>query len=233
VRVLRVARFAARFEFDIAPETYELLRAMVENGEVDALVPERVWQELARGVMEKRPARMLEVLREVGALQRIAPELGALFETPEAAQCALDALDAAAQKDASLEVRVAALARALEPYAVDRLADRLKLPADVRELAMLAARHGNTIEDAGELDAESLLELLNAADAWRRPDRFEALIEAAGAGGRARSRLNRARAAAAAVDAGAIARLHRKSDDIKHAVNAARLDAIRVALASS
>src|SRR5690242_3908707 len=74
VRILRVARFAARFGFDIAPETFELMRAMVANGEVDALVPERVWQELSRGLMEKEPSRMLEVLEECGALQKIAPE---------------------------------------------------------------------------------------------------------------------------------------------------------------
>jgi tRNA nucleotidyltransferase (CCA-adding enzyme) len=230
VRVLRVARFAARFGFDIAPETFELMRAMVENGEVDALVPERVWQELARGLMEKRPSRMIEVLQECGALERIAPELAALFETPEAAQGALDALDNAAEHDASLEVRFAALARALDPYAVEALADRLKLPASVRELATLAARHANTIEDALELDAESVLELLNAADGWRRPERFQALIEAAGATDRARSRLLRALGAAAAVDAGAIAKSRRKAEDIRKAVNAARLDAIRAAL---
>jgi tRNA nucleotidyltransferase (CCA-adding enzyme) len=173
---------------------------------------------------------MIEVLQECGALERIAPELAALFETPAAAQGALDALDNAAEHDASLEVRFAALARALDPYAVEALADRLKLPASVRELATLAARHANTIEDALELDAESVLELLNAADGWRRPERFQALIEAAGATDRARSRLLRALGAAAAVDAGAIAKSRRKAEDIRKAVNAARLDAIRAAL---
>ena len=233
VRILRVARFAARFGFDIAPETFELMRAMVANGEVDALVPERVWQELARGLMEKRPSRMIEVLQECGALERIAPELATIFETPEASQSALDALDKAAEDEASLEVRFAALARALDPYAVEALAGRLKLPASVRELATLAARHANTIEDALELDAESVLDLLNAADAWRRPERFQALIDAAGAADRARALLNRALKAAASVDAGAIAKARRKADDIKKAVNTARLDAIRAARAST
>jgi tRNA nucleotidyltransferase (CCA-adding enzyme) len=121
VRILRAARFAARFGFDIAPETFELMRAMVENGEVDALVPERVWQELARGLMEKRPSRMFEVLQEVGALEKVTPEIGALFGNREEAQAALDALDVAAENDTPLEVRFAALARALDPYAVDAL----------------------------------------------------------------------------------------------------------------
>jgi tRNA nucleotidyltransferase (CCA-adding enzyme) len=234
VRILRVARFAARFGFDIAPETFELMRSMVESGEADALVSERVWQELARGFMEKRPSRMLEVLHECGALQKVAPEIAALFEEPQRAQGALDALDAAAAAEDTLEVRFAALARVLDPYAVDSLAGRLKLPASVRDLALLAARHGNTILDAEGLTADAILDLLNAADAWRRPERFEELLRAAAAGERgverAAQRLRRARDAAAAVDAGAIAKASAKADDIKARVNAARLEAIRVAL---
>src|SRR3954470_24609393 len=109
VRILRVARFAARFGFDIAPETLELMRSMVEGGEADALVAERVWQELARGLMEERPSRMLEVLRECGALERIAPELASVFEDPEQASETMDALDEAAGAGASLETRFAVL----------------------------------------------------------------------------------------------------------------------------
>jgi len=233
VRILRVARFAARFGFDIAPETHALMREMVETGEADALVAERVWQELARGLMEKRPSRMLEVLQECGALARVAPELAALFEDAARGQAALDALDAAAQARAALEVRLATLSRTLDPYAVEALADRLKVPASVRELAVLAARHANTIVDAQELDAEAMLDLLNAADAWRRPDRFEQLLSAAAAGEkgteRALARLRRAREAAAAVDAGAVAKAGPK-DDIKERVGLARLAAIRQAL---
>jgi tRNA nucleotidyltransferase (CCA-adding enzyme) len=125
VRVLRLARFAARFGFDIAAETDELMREMVANGEVDALVPERVWQELARGLMEKRPSRMLEILQECGALARIAPELAALLEERERAETALGALDAAAAAGAPLEVRFAALTKALDPFAVEKLSERL------------------------------------------------------------------------------------------------------------
>ncbi len=234
VRILRVARFAARFGFDIAPETFELMRSMVESGEADALVSERVWQELARGFMAKRPSRMLEVLQECGALAKVAPEIAALFEEPERAQGALDALDAAAAGEDALEVRFAALARVLDPYAIDAIAGRLRLPASVRDLALLASRHGNAILDAEELAPEAILELLNAADVWRRPERFEELLRAAVAGERgterALQRLRRARGAALAVDAGAIAKASTKPDDIKARVSAARLDAIRAAL---
>jgi tRNA nucleotidyltransferase (CCA-adding enzyme) len=233
VRILRVARFAARFGFDIAPETLELMRAMVTSGEVDALVSERVWQELARGLMEDRPSRMFEVLQESGALAKVAPEIAALHDEPERAQSAFHALDAAAEAGDTLEARFAALARALDPYAVDTLANRLRLPAAVRDLAVLGARHSNSILDAEELDPEAILELLNAADAWRRLERFEELLRASTAGERgtaqALTRLKRARDVAAAVDAGSIAKASPKN--IKERVNAARLEAITKALA--
>jgi tRNA nucleotidyltransferase (CCA-adding enzyme) len=233
VRILRVARFAARFGFDIAPETFELMRAMVESGEADALVPERVWQEFARGLMEKRPSRMFEVLQEADALARVVPELAAAVGDAELARSALDALDAAAEAGEPLEVRFAALTRALDPYAVDRLAARLRLPASVRDLALLAARHGNAILDAEELAPEALLELLDQTDAWRRPDRFEELLKAVAAGERdaqrALARMRRAREAAAAVDAGAIAKKSANAREIKERVNAARIEAIRAA----
>ncbi|HEV7799825.1 MAG TPA: multifunctional CCA tRNA nucleotidyl transferase/2'3'-cyclic phosphodiesterase/2'nucleotidase/phosphatase [Burkholderiales bacterium] len=230
VRILRVARFAARFGFDIAPETAELMREMVKSGEVDALVPERVWQELARGLMEERASRLFDVLRECGALERIAPELAAIFDDPEQAQATIDALDDAAGAGASLEVRFAVLAKALDPYAIDALANRLKLPSAVRDLAVLASRHGNAIADADGLTPEAILELLNAADAWRRPDRFAELLQAALAAepdrGRAIRRLQRAREAAAAVDAGTIAKFGSKGD-ICERVNVVRLEVIR------
>src|SRR5436190_1693712 len=147
VRILRVARFAARFGFDIAPETLELMRSMVEGGEADALVAERVWQELARGLMEKRPSRMFEVLQECGAAAKVVPEIAALLEEPERGQAALDALDAAAQSADPLEVRFAALARSLDPYPLEAAAERLKVPASVRELAVLASKHANASLD--------------------------------------------------------------------------------------
>jgi tRNA nucleotidyltransferase (CCA-adding enzyme) len=233
VRILRVARFAARFGFDIAPETFDLMRSMVRAGEADALVPERVWQEVSRALMEERPSRMLEVLQECGALARIAPELAVMYEEPERAQTALEALDAAAAAGDVLEVRFAALARSLDPYAVETLTTRLKPPAAVRDLALLAARHANTVLDAEELPPEAILELLNAVDPWRRPERFEALLRAAVAGEKdaegALERLRRSKAAAAAVDAGAIAKASAKPDEVRERIAAARLEAIRTA----
>lgn len=231
VRILRVARFAARFGFSIAPETQALMRAMVEAGEADALVAERVWQEVARGLMEKKPSRMFEALRECGALARVMPEIDALLAADDAA---LRALDAAARAGAALEVRFAVLARALDPLAVEALAERLRAPAACRDLALLAAQHANALADAPDLDAATLLELLNACDAWRRSGRFTGLITAAltdepGAEA-ARTRIERAWRAAEAVDAGAIARTADNPDEIRRRINAARLEAVRRAL---
>ena len=232
VRILRVARFAARFGFAIAPETQALMRKMVEEGEADALVAERVWQEMARGLMERKPSRMFDVLRECGALARVMPEIDALITFGGAV--ALHALDAAAQAQGSLEVRFAVLARALDPLAVEALAERLRAPAACRDLALLAARHANLIADATHLDAEALLELLNVCDAWRRPERLAELIAAALAdepeAGAARARLERAWRAAETVDAGEIARAADNPAEIRSQVNAARLEAIRKAL---
>jgi tRNA nucleotidyltransferase (CCA-adding enzyme) len=234
VRILRVARFVARFGFDIAPETHELMREMVRAGEADALVPERVWQELARGLMELQPSRMFDVLHECGALARIAPEIATLFEDSVEAEAALAALDAAARDGAPIEVRFAALVRTLDPYAIDALAERLKLPAAVRDLALLAARHANAIADAEDLAAESILELFNAADAWRRPERFEQLLQAALAAEQGTEaplrRLRQAHASAAAVDAGALAKGMSKGEAIRKRIDAARLEAIRSAI---
>ena len=235
VRILRVARFTARFGFRIAPETMRLMRRMAENGEADALVPERVWQEIAHGLMEAKPSRLFEALRESRALSRVMPEVDALWDDADAARSAMGALDAAAQAGATLPARFAALARSLEPLAVESLATRLKLPADCRDLALLAARYANTVLDAAELGPETVMELLNAVDAWRRPERFAELLTAAFAdeadAAPTRARLERALAAAAAVNAGAIARSSHGATEIRGNVNAARLEAVRRALA--
>ena len=230
VRILRVARFATRFGFRIAPETLKLMRDMAENGEADALVPERVWQELSRGLMEARPSRMFEVLRECEALARVMPEVDALWVEPETAAAAMGALDACAQAGAGLAARFAALTRLLEPLAVASVATRLKVPADCRDLALLAARHANAIADAPELEAAALLELFNAVDLWRRPERFAELVVAALAGepdaAAARASLERARDAAMAVNAGEIAKACRDPGEIQKRVAAERLAAI-------
>ena len=237
VRILRVARFAARFGFRVAPETMKLMREMAKNGEADALVPERVWQELARGLMEAKPSRMFAVLRDSGALAHVVPELDALWDEPDAANAAMAALDDAASSGALLPARVATPARWLEPLAVESLCHRLKVPSDCRDLALLASRHANTVLDAPELDGESLLELFDTVDAWRRPERFAELMAASFAGepdtAEARTRLERALKAAAGIDAGAIARAAKGTTEIRGGIHEARIEAIREALKKS
>jgi len=230
VRILRVARFAARFDFSVAPETQALMVQMVQAGEADALVAERVWQELAKGLLERTPSTLFGVLRECGALARVLPQIDALYDAGEA-EAALAALDAAAQQQASLEVRFAALLRVLEPEAVEALCAKLRAPAACRDLAVLAARHANAIADGADLGAQELMALFEAVDAWRRPERVTALVQAALAGvaggERTRRHLQRAHAAALAVDAGAVARQQTGADQIKAAVAQARLDALQ------
>ncbi|MBL8342697.1 MAG: multifunctional CCA tRNA nucleotidyl transferase/2'3'-cyclic phosphodiesterase/2'nucleotidase/phosphatase [Rubrivivax sp.] len=184
VRLLRLARFAARWpHFTVAPETEALLAQLVQAGEVDALVPERVWQELARGLMARRPSRMFEVLRGCGALARLLPE-------PRLDAAALAQVDAAAAAGAALAVRFALLGWAEEGEAgaspaVARAAQRLRVPTEVRELAQLFAREGERLaawRPAGprhDAQADAVLALLERCDAFRQPQRFRALLEAA------------------------------------------------------
>jgi tRNA nucleotidyltransferase (CCA-adding enzyme) len=180
---------------------------------------------------------MFAVLRECGALGRIMPQLDALLADAGAGSAALHALDTAADAEAVLEVRFAALMRALDPLAVQALSDRLRVPAACRDLALLAARHAHVIADAAGIDAETMHAILEAADAFRRPERFAELVLAALAGEAgaepARVRLMRALGAAAAVDAGAIAKASAGSDAIGERVSAARLEAVRKALNKS
>ena len=206
VRILRAARFAARFGFSIAPETLVLMRDMVNSGEVDALVAERVWQELARGLMEKKPSRFFETLRSCGALAKILPEVDALFGVPQPEKyhpeidCGIHTMmvtDDAAYHGYSLEVRFAALTHDLgkattpkdilprhighEQRGVElikKLVQRLRVPSDCRNLALLAARYHGDIHRAFELRAETVIRLFQSADAWRRPERFAELLQA-------------------------------------------------------
>ncbi|RYZ00694.1 MAG: multifunctional CCA tRNA nucleotidyl transferase/2'3'-cyclic phosphodiesterase/2'nucleotidase/phosphatase, partial [Comamonadaceae bacterium] len=208
VRILRVARFAARFaDFTVAPETMALMREMVEAGEVDALVPERVWQELARGLAEAAPSRMFEVLQASGALARLLPELPYTAER-------LRVLDAAAQAAAPLTVRFACLTRDMGAALVT-LCARWRVPTDERDLALLVDREGGPIDTAAALDATALVALLERSDALRKPARFaEALwacklgaaADDAGAGTAPGQRLRAALAAAQAVVTEAVAR---------------------------
>jgi tRNA nucleotidyltransferase (CCA-adding enzyme) len=194
VRVLRVARFAARFsDFDVAPETMRLMRAMAANGEVDALVAERVWQELAKGLMESKPSRMFEILIAAEALTRIVPE----FSTMKIGDRANQRLDRAAHDQVSLPIRYAVLVASVEartgdgptPSSIDAAfhdasmetpalsaSQRLRVPSGCADLAKLAVRWHGTISRGRSLPPEDLLKLLLGADALRRPTRFRDLL---------------------------------------------------------
>ena len=205
VRILRVARFAARFaDFTLAPETLELMRAMVTDGEVDALVPERVWQELARGLMEAKPSRMFELLRECGALARVLPEVDRLWGVPQRADYhpevdtgvhLMMVLDMSARLEAPLTVRFACLTHDLgkgttppdvlpkhigheqrSAHLLKDVCERLRVPTDCRELARVVAyEHGN-IHRSAEHGAAALVRLLERCDAFRKPQRFEEVL---------------------------------------------------------
>jgi len=207
VRILRLARFAARFEgFTVAPETMELMREMVRAGEADALVAERVWQELSRGLMEPRPSRMFEVLRACGALARVVPELDLLWGVPQPAGPhpevdtgvhAMMVIDYAARTGASLCVRFAALVHDLGKGAtppaewprhiaheehsvrlVEQLCERLRVPTECRDLARIVAREHGLVHRALELRAGTITKLLERIDYARRPQRLESVLAA-------------------------------------------------------
>lgn len=226
VRLLRVARFAARFtDFAVAPETLDLMRAMTRAGEIDALVPERVWQELARGLMELRPSRMFEVLRETGALARVLPEVAALFENGAVGSGSdtLRFIDRAAAAGSVLEVRFAVLLHRVGPAAgsarpVEILCRRLAVPRAAREVAVLVQQDRDALMAAvsasdGPTRASRLVDVMARGDAFRRGPRFLQAVEAVGytvddAGPRSALLDSAAQALAAAitVDGGAIAR---------------------------
>ena len=242
VRILRAARFAARFGFRLAPATLRLMRAMVEAGEADALVPERVWQELAIGLMEAAPAKMFALLRRCGALARVLPELEAAWESRARYARSRRALDFAAARGYGLEVRYAVLACSLAGLAAPehelrQMSARLRAPADARDLALLALRHGDVIRAGAKLDPERIVALLHDCDAWRRPVRFEQVLQAveSWAASRARpfaaaARLRVALGAARGVDAGAIAAHASGAREISARLRAARVAAVKSAL---
>jgi tRNA nucleotidyltransferase (CCA-adding enzyme) len=271
VRIMRVARFAARFAFEIASETLELMRAMVLEGEVDHLVPERAWHELSGGLMERRPSLMIKTLRDCGALARILPEVDALFGVPQPPQHhpevdtglhTLLVIDYAAAHEFPLPVRFAALTHDLgkgttprEKWPshighevrgielVDRVCQRLRVPQDCRQLAILDTRHHGEIHRAHELRPATIVKLLEKTDALRRPDRFELLLDACACDFHGRpgfetqpyepaGLLRNALAAAREVDAGVIARKQAEPTKIAAAVHEARVHAVSRALSA-
>lgn len=209
LRVLRVARFAARFEFTVAPETEALMRVIVASGELATLSPERIWQELAKGLAESHPSRLLAALRACGALAALLPEVDALYgvaqpsrhhpEVDTGVHVAM-ALDWGAARGFGLPTRYAILThdlgKALTPTAAwprhhghehvsvrlaERLSSRLRVPQDCADAARLAARWHGVVHRAAELRPATLLDIFGAADALRRPERLATMLEAAAA----------------------------------------------------
>lgn len=205
VRILRLARFAARFpDFSVAAETQALMRDMVEHGEVDHLVAERVWQELSRGLMEQRPSRMFEVLRDCGALKRLLPEVDRLWGVPQRAEYhpeidtgvhLMMVLDMSARLAAPLTVRFACLGHDLgkgttpadvlprhigheerSARLLKGVCERLRVPVDCRELADVVAREHGNIHRSETLGAAALVRLLERCDALRKPARFHEVL---------------------------------------------------------
>ncbi len=268
VRVLRVARFAARLGFSVAAETLALMRSMVEAGEVDALTPERVWAELERALGEPDPGRFFGVLRECGALARLFPEIDALFGVPQRADFhpevdtgahLLLVLAQAARLSPEPLVRFAALVHDLgkgttpaEDWPrhvghedrgvalVEGLCERYRAPREFRELGVLAARLHGLCHRALELRPSTLLRLLESADAFRRPERFERLLLACEADFRGRpgwedrpypqaDALRSALAAAVAVQARPLVQQGLSGPDLARALRDLRVAAIRAA----
>ena len=274
VRILRLARFAARFsDFSVADDTMELTRQMVASGEVDALVPERVWQELSRGLMEAKPSRMFDVLRGCGALARLLPEVDRLWGVPQRAEYhpeidtgvhLMMVLDMSARLGAPLRVRFACLGHDLgkgttpaeilprhvghEERSVKLLrglCERLRVPADCRELADVVAREHGNVHRAHEFGAAALVRLLERCDAMRRTQRFDEVLLACECDARGRlglgdspypqrDWLRQALALASSVATAQVAeqaaQAGRKGPEIGKAVHDARVSAVQAGL---
>jgi tRNA nucleotidyltransferase (CCA-adding enzyme) len=215
VRILRAARLSARFsDFSVAPETNRLMQRMVDAGEVDALVAERVWQEIAKGLMEAKPSRMFEVLRACGALKKILPELDKLWGVPQVAQHhpeidtglhVMLVIDYAAKQELSLPIRFAALMHDLgkgstptdllpqhvghevqSTHLLKEVCKRLRVPNDCKELGQIVAKFHGKLHQAPQMRPSTLLEFLIELDAIRQPERFKDFLKACEADSRGR-----------------------------------------------
>ena len=268
VRILRVARFAARFAalgFRIAPETMQLMRSMVAEGEVDALVPDRVWKETESALVGKSSRVFFEVLRECGALRVLYPEVEVLFGIPQPEKWhpeidtglhVMMVLEQAEKLSGDIEVRFAALVHDLGKGTTPRrvwpshagheqrgvnlirsLAKRLPVPNSCRDLGMLAAEFHTHCHRAYELRTDTILRVLESADAFRRPERFEQFLLTCEADARGRKGLEQrdyaqadlfrgAHAAALDVDSAGIAACN-EGNKIPEAIRKARLAAVK------
>jgi tRNA nucleotidyltransferase (CCA-adding enzyme) len=269
VRILRVARFAARFAdlgFVVAPETLGLMRTMVDGGEADALVPERVWAELVKALAEARPSRFFETLRACGALARLFPEVECLWGIPQPPRWhpeidtgvhTMMVVDMAARLSPAPEVRFAALTHDLGKGTtpteilpshrghearsvglIEALCERLRAPRRFLDLACIVARYHGQVHKLDELRPGTLLDLLEGADAFRRPERFDQMIIACEADFRGRggyadlpypqgARLRQLFAAVAAVDLGTAVARAAEPAQIPIRIREARIAAIR------
>jgi len=209
VRILRVARFAARFGFAVHPETMALMRQMVASGETDHLVAERVWQEFSKGLAEPHAEKMFEVLEACGLLRRNLPEITAYPR----------------RFAGSVPARFTLLTWPLEEAQIETLSNRVRAPNEVRELALTAARCRPRLRSSAPA---GLLDLFKTADAFRRPERFAELLEVVQLAepGIDAKRIERALRAAASVDAGAIAANAAAPGEIPKLLDQARLSAI-------
>ena len=248
VRILRVARFAARFAelaFSVAPETLELMRTMVRSGEADALVSERVWRELERALATDNPERAFHTLHECGALAVLLPELTRHADLPaelNALHRATAITTAHGQPDTA--ARWSALLAALPEADVETVCGRLRVPTEHRDLAVLAARMNEHLKEASEtsarlpMDPERMLVLLELGDAWRRPERFGRWLEVwcARAAAEAQplndvdqcaARLGAARRASAVVQLDAAELAARRGPEIAALLHQRRLAALR------
>ena len=244
LRVLRVARFAARFGFDVAAGTEALMREIVDSGELAELSPERVWREFALGLMAPMPSRMLAVLRRCGALVAIAPEIDAMFtETGARAQpdagvemaAALDRGSNAPRR--SLAIQFGVIGRRLTADAIQSLSARIRVANDCRDAALTAARYAATLERAAELDAHQWLSLLTGIDALRRPERIDVLLGVLSAYSPApedsdadrdfKTLAGRVRAAAAALASIDYSRVGRDESNVAERVRVMRIEALQ------
>lgn len=270
LRVLRVARFAARFAplgFSVASETLELMRAIVASGEMVSLVPERVWVETERALGEARPTVYFDVLRSCGALAAVLPEIDVLFGIPQPPRWhpeidtglhVMQALEVATELSADTMVRFAVLVhdvgKGLTPRSewprhigheesgvglIERLSERLRVPNEYRDLAVLVARHHGRAHRVAEQRPVKVLELLELTDAFRRPERFERFLLACEADARGRgpelrmapyaqgTQLRAARQAAASVRLDPAILERSRGPVIAEQLRAARVGAIR------
>jgi tRNA nucleotidyltransferase (CCA-adding enzyme) len=227
VRVLRVARFAARFtDFNVAPETLTLMHTMVEAGELSALVPERVWQELARGLMEQQPSRMFDVLQAAKALPVLSEPLARAWSDRALAEI----LDKAAAASLTLEQRYAVLCHRLGDDVLN-LSQHWRVPTECRDMAQIVARDRKQLQNSQNLTPEEVVKLLEKMDAKRKPRRFDAILQACQMiAPFEQSRLTKAQAILSTLDEASVAKSQPNPSSIKAAVQQARVGALRSAL---